>query len=114
MGALLRSQVHTQSAEYPPTGLSESVRALPEWIQLGCGDKPYNCAEKGATFGTDGQPPEQMPDLSNHSNFMAEALTPEMYERLRKRATLGGTTLADIIKTVGAVACDEDSYEVFA
>jgi len=125
-GALLRSQVHTQSAEYPPTGLSESVRALPEWIQLGCGDKPYNCAEKGATFGTDGQPPEQMPDLSNHSNFMAEALTPEMYERLRKRATLGGTTLADIIKTgvdnpghphiktVGAVACDEDSYEVFA
>merc|ERR1719272_2302867 len=111
---------------YPPTGLSSNVLKAPEWIQLGCGDKPYNCSEKNATFAPDGQTPEQMPDLSNHSNFMAEALTPEMYERLRKRATLGGTTLAEIIKTgvdnpghphiktVGAVACDEDSYEVFA
>ena len=24
--------------------------ALEEWIQLGCGDKPYICEEKNATF----------------------------------------------------------------
>jgi creatine kinase len=124
-GLVLRSTVHAQ-ADYPPTGLSESVRALPEWIQLGCGDKPYNCAEKNATFAPDGIPPDQMPDLSKHSNFMAECLTPEMYDQLKKRATISGTTLADCIKTgvdnpghphiktVGMVACDEESYEVFA
>jgi creatine kinase len=124
-GLVLRSTVHAQ-ADYPPTGLSESVRALPEWIQLGCGDKPYNCAEKNATFAPDGIPPDQMPDLSKHSNFMAENLTPEMYDQLKKRATISGTTLADCIKTgvdnpghphiktVGMVACDEESYEVFA
>jgi creatine kinase len=112
--------------EYPPSGLSANVRKLPAWIQAGCGDKPYNCAEKNATFAPDGVPPETMPDLSKHSNFMAETLTPEIYAKLRKRATLGGTTLAEVIKTgvdnpghphiktVGMVACDEDSYEVFA
>merc|ERR1712072_539871 len=123
-GVVLRS-VHLD-ASYPPTGLSENVRQLPEWIQLGCGDKPYNCAEKNATFAPDGIPPDQMPDLSNHSNFMAEKLTPEMYDRLKKRATISGTTFAECIKTgvdnpghphikpVGMVACDEESYEVFA
>ena len=35
--------------DYPPTGLSGSVTKLEEWIQLGCGDKPYMCKEKGAT-----------------------------------------------------------------
>jgi creatine kinase len=121
----MRSQVHAQ-ADYPPSGLSASVRALPEWIQLGCGDSAYNCPEKNATFAVDGVPPKEMPDLSKHSNFMAETLTPEMYAKLRNRATLSGTTLAEVIKTgvdnpghphiktVGAVACDEESYEVFA
>merc|ERR1711934_172969 len=123
-GVVLRS-VHLD-ANYPPEGLSESVRALPEWIQLGCGDKPYNCPEKNATFAPDCIPPDQMPDLSKHSNFMAEHLTPEMYDRLKKRATISGTTFAECmktgvdnpghphIKTVGVVACDEECYEVFA
>merc|ERR1712159_268178 len=113
-------------ANYPPEGLSDSVRKLPEWIQLGCGDKPYFCPEKNATFAPDGIPPDQMPDLSKHSNFMAEHLTPEMYDRLKKRATISGSTFAECIKTgvdnpghphiktVGVVACDEECYEVFA
>merc|ERR1712188_193452 len=113
-------------ANYPPEGLSDSVRKLPEWIQLGCGDKPYNCPEKNATFAPDGIPPADMPDLSKHSNFMAEHLTPEMYDRLKKRATISGSTFAECIKTgvdnpghphiktVGVVACDEECYEVFA
>merc|ERR1712028_29037 len=125
MGALMRASAQC-AEEYPPTGLSESVRALPQWIQLGCGDAPYNCAEKGATFAPDGMPPADMPDLSKHNNFMTEVLTPEMYNKLKMRATVSGTTLAEIIKTgvdnpghphiktVGAVACDEESYEVFA
>merc|ERR1711988_1253662 len=111
--------------EYPPTGLSENVRKLPAWIQAGCGDKPYYCPEKQATFAPDGVTPDKMPDLSKHSNFMAEHLTPEIYEKLKKRATISGTTLADCIKTgvdnpghphiktVGMVACDEESYSVF-
>jgi len=111
--------------EYPPTGLSASVRALPEWIQLGCGDAPYNCAEKNATFAPDGQCPAEMPDLSKHSSFMAEALTPEIWAALKDKKTSTGVTLAMCIKTgvdnpghphiktVGMTACDEESYEVF-
>ena len=26
---------------YPPHGLPESIKKLPEWIQLGCGDAEY-------------------------------------------------------------------------
>merc|ERR1711977_674072 len=112
-------------ANYPPEGLSDSVRKLPEWIQLGGGDKPYNCPEKNATFAPDGIPPADMPDLSKHSNFMAENLTKEMYDKLKKRATISGSTLAECmktgvdnpghphIKTVGLVACDEECYDTF-
>ena len=115
-----------KTLDYPPESLSASVQALPAWIQLGCGDAPYNCPEKNATFGVDGQAPAQMPDLSNHSNFMAETLTPALYHKLKQRTTTSGTTLAEVIKTgvdnpghphiktVGAVACDEESYEAFA
>merc|ERR1711865_293455 len=110
---------------YPPTGLSSNVLKAPEWIQLGCGDKPYNCSEKNATFAPDGQCPADMPDLSKHSSFMADLLTPGIYAALQDRKTSGGTTLAECIKTgvdnpghphiktVGVVACDEESYEVF-
>merc|ERR1719272_1368860 len=110
---------------YPPTGLSGNVLKLPEWIQLGCGDTPYNCAEKNATFAPDGQNPADMPDLTNHSNFMKECLTPEIWAALKDKKTSGGTTLSECIKTgvdnpghphiktVGVVACDEESYEVF-
>merc|ERR1712010_280578 len=69
--------------------------------------------------------PADMPDLSKHSNFMAELLTPEIYNNLKDKTTSSGTTLAQCIKTgvdnpghphiktVGMVACDEESYEVF-
>lgn len=112
--------------EYPPTGLSESVRKLPEWIQLGCGNTEYDCAEKGATFsGTD--TPDKMPDLSKHNNFMAEYLRdhPETYDKLKGLKTSLGVTLAKCIKTgvdnpghphiktVGLVAGDEESYVLF-
>jgi len=33
-------------ADYPPNGLSASVKELPEWIQLGCGNEEYYCEEK--------------------------------------------------------------------
>merc|ERR1719262_1814441 len=68
-----------------------------------------------------------MPDLSKHSNFMAEQLcqNPELWDKLKGKTTAAGTTLAQCIKTgvdnpghphiktVGLVACDEESYEVF-
>merc|ERR1719487_1982800 len=113
--------------DYPPTGLSANVRKLPEWIQAGCGDTPYNCPEKEATWAVDGQTPDTMPDLSKHSNFMAEFLVanPGVYDELKGLKTSGGITLAQCmktgvdnpghphIKTVGLVACDEESYDTF-
>merc|ERR1719240_1521642 len=112
---------------YPPYGLSDNVMKLEPWIQAGCGDAPYYCEEKGATFGIDGLCPDQMPDLSQHSNFMAEFLmqNPGVYYALKDRQTSGGATLAHCmktgvdnpghphIKTVGLVACDEECYDVF-
>jgi len=110
---------------YPPTGLSASVQKLPDWIQRGCGDAAYNCPEKNATFAVDGATPADMPDLSKHSNFMAELMTPEIYNALKDKKTSTGITLAQCIKTgvdnpghphiktVGMTACDEESYEVF-
>jgi len=111
---------------YPPTGLSSGVKKLPEWIQLGCGGNEYICPEKGATFpGTD-CPPE-LPDLSNHSSFMAEAFreNPGLYASLKDKKTKLGVGLAKCIKTgidnpghphiktVGLVAGDEESYVTF-
>jgi creatine kinase len=112
--------------DYPPKGLAASIRKLEEWIQVGCGDKPYNCAEKNATFAVDGLCPADMPDLSKHSNFMAEKLTADMYAKLKDVKTASGCTLAECmktgvdnpghphIKTVGLVACDEECYTTFA
>merc|ERR1719201_925271 len=113
--------------DYPPTGLSANVQKLPEWIQKGCGDTPYNCPEKEATWAVDGATPAQMPDLSKHSNFMAEFLVanPGVYDELKGLKTSSGTTLAQCmktgvdnpghphIKTVGLVACDEECYTTF-
>jgi len=113
--------------DYPPSGLSANVRKLPEWIQKGCGDSPYNCPEKEATWAVDGKTPDTMPDLSKHSNFMAEFLVanPGVYDSLKGKTTKGGITLAQCmktgvdnpghphIKTVGLVACDEESYDTF-
>uniref|UniRef100_A0AAY5KFX3 Creatine kinase M-type n=1 Tax=Esox lucius TaxID=8010 RepID=A0AAY5KFX3_ESOLU len=68
---------------------------------------------------------QEYPDLSKHNNHMAKVLTKEMYEKLRDKQTPSGFTLDDIIQTgvdnpghpfimtVGCVAGDEESYEVF-
>uniref|UniRef100_A0A5F9DP24 Creatine kinase B-type n=1 Tax=Oryctolagus cuniculus TaxID=9986 RepID=A0A5F9DP24_RABIT len=68
---------------------------------------------------------DEFPDLSAHNNHMAKVLTPEMYAELRAKSTPSGFTLDDVIQTgvdnpghpfimtVGCVAGDEESYEVF-
>ncbi|XP_028252685.1 creatine kinase B-type [Parambassis ranga] len=68
---------------------------------------------------------EEYPDLSEHNNHMAKVLTPEMYASLRDKETPSGFTLDDVIQTgvdnpghpfimtVGCVAGDEETYEVF-
>ena len=111
-----------------PLGLSPNVRKLEAWIQAGCGDAPYNCAEKNATFAVDGETPDQMPDFTGYGNHMAEVLMqrPELYDQLKGLKTSNGVTLAMCIKTgvdnpghphiktVGMTAGDAESYEVFA
>jgi len=113
-------------ADYPPTGLEAGIKKLPEWIQLGCGDKQYLCPEKNATF--DGDNVVDMPDFSKHSNCLADVLkkNPEIYEKLKDKKTSMGVTLGQCIKTgvdnpghphiktVGVVAGDEESYTTFA
>ena len=71
-------------ADYPPNGLAASIKKLPEWIQLGCGDKEYFCKEKNATFLA-GSMPDKQPDLSKHNNFFAETMRehPGLYEKLK-------------------------------
>uniref|UniRef100_A0A673VBT4 Creatine kinase M-type n=2 Tax=Euteleostomi TaxID=117571 RepID=A0A673VBT4_SURSU len=71
------------------------------------------------------KPEEEYPDLSKHNNHMAKVLTPELYKKLRDKETPSGFTLDDVIQTgvdnpghpfimtVGCVAGDEESYQVF-
>ncbi|XP_041937261.1 creatine kinase, mitochondrial 2a (sarcomeric) [Alosa sapidissima] len=71
-------------------------------------------------------PSADFPDLRKHNNCMASALTPAIYAKLRDKKTPGNWTLDQciqtgvdnpghpFIKTVGMVAGDEESYEVFA
>uniref|UniRef100_A0A8D2CWH1 Creatine kinase B-type n=1 Tax=Sciurus vulgaris TaxID=55149 RepID=A0A8D2CWH1_SCIVU len=68
---------------------------------------------------------DEYPDLSVHNNHMAKVLTPELYAELRAKSTPSGFTLDDVIQTgvdnpghpyimtVGCVAGDEESYDVF-
>merc|ERR1712121_71847 len=68
---------------------------------------------------------EDYPDFSQHNNHMAKVLTKDMYSKLRSKSTPSGYTLDmaiqtgvdnpghPFIMTVGAVAGDEESYEVF-
>lgn len=42
---------------------------------------------------------DDFPDLSTHNNYMAKALTPEIYEKLRGQVTKNGFTLDDVIQT---------------
>lgn len=69
---------------------------------------------------------EDYPDLSQHNNWMAKCLTKSIYKKLREKATPNGFTIDGIIQTgidnpghpfiytVGCVAGDEESYDVFA
>ena len=88
------------AADYPPCGLSAGVRALPQWIQLGCGNSEYICAERGATFSAD-NPPAQLPDLSNHNSFFAETLrkNPGLWDEYKNKKTSLGVTFGHCIKT---------------
>lgn len=113
-------------ADYPPTGLAASIKVLPEWIQKGCGNDEYFCEEKGATFLGD-KMPEECPDLSKHNSYFADVLkaNPGLYKELKDKKTKLGVTLGHciktgidnpghpMIKTVGMVAGDEESYELF-
>ncbi|KAJ8399835.1 hypothetical protein AAFF_G00405650 [Aldrovandia affinis] len=68
---------------------------------------------------------EEYPDLSKHNNYMAKVLTLDMYRKLQERATPNGFTIDGVIQTgvdnpghpfimtVGCVAGDEETYEVF-
>ncbi|KAG2469085.1 creatine kinase M-type [Polypterus senegalus] len=68
---------------------------------------------------------EEFPDLTKHNNHMAKALTLDIYKKLRDKQTPSGFTLDDVIQTgvdnpghpfimtVGCVAGDEESYDVF-
>ena len=116
----------TKNRSYPPQELSSTVFKLPDWIQLGLGDTEYICHEKGATFSAE-NPPDKLPDITKHANFMTEVLksNPELYEELRRKKTALGVSLAHciktgidnpahpFIKTCGITAGDEESYQLF-
>nr|XP_026693351.1 creatine kinase, flagellar-like isoform X2 [Ciona intestinalis] len=73
-----------------------------------------------------GKATSNFPDLSKHNNHMAKCLTEKLYNELCNKTTKGGVTLDECIQTgvdnpghpfimtVGAVAGDEETYEVFA
>jgi len=125
MGCKGSSEADT-TGPYPPTGLHKGVTALPEWIQLGCGDSEYICAEKGATFSAENMP-DSLPDITNHSSFLAEVLrnNPGVYDKYKGMKTALGVNLGHciktgidnpghpMIKTCGLVAGDEESWEMF-
>ena len=73
-------------ADYPPFGLEKNIKKLPEWIQVGCGDKPYMCPEKNAVFPSD-TTPDALPDISSHNNCMTDFFkaNPEMYDKLKDK-----------------------------
>ena len=115
------------TADYPPAGIASNIAKLDKWIQLGCGDKPYMCPEKNATFPSD-KTPDALPDIKSHNNCMTDFFkaNPGVYDELKDKVTSSGVNLAmciktgidnpghPMIKTVGLTAGDEESYSVFA
>jgi len=111
---------------YPPNGLSSTLDTCPEWIKKGCGNDEYHCEEKNAVFPAD-KCPDELPDLSKHTNFAAEFLREhkDIYAKLKDVKTKSDVPLAKciktgmdnpghpMIKTCGLVAGDEDSFETF-
>merc|ERR1712136_377132 len=69
---------------------------------------------------------EEFPDFSKHKNYLAKHLTVELYKKLRATPTPNGYTIDQAIQTgvdnpghpfimtVGCVAGDEESYEVWS
>ena len=86
------------AGDYPPLGLEKNIKKLPEWIQLGCGDKPYHCPEKNAVFPSDATP-AALPDISAHNNCMTDFFkaNPDVYGKLKDKVALGTLSL----RTVG-------------
>ncbi|XP_067294286.1 creatine kinase S-type, mitochondrial isoform X2 [Pseudorasbora parva] len=89
----------------------------------------YVMTESGVSAGEKKKlypPSADFPDLRKHNNCMASALTPAIYGRLRDKLTPNNWSLDQciqtgvdnpghpFIKTVGMVAGDEETYEVFA
>lgn len=103
-------------------GQDVQVSPAPDWSEVpGLGSEEY------PGFPT-GECPEQLPDLSRHHSLAAEVLRgdPSLYDALKGRTTKSGVSFARVIKSgidkqghpmiksVGAVAGDEESYEAFA
>ncbi|XP_052411446.1 creatine kinase S-type, mitochondrial isoform X2 [Carassius gibelio] len=98
---------------------------------LGAGSlvSSYIMTESGVSAGEKKKlypPSADYPDLRKHNNCMASVLTPAIYGQLRDKLTPNNWSLDQciqtgvdnpghpFIKTVGMVAGDEESYEVFA
>merc|ERR1712166_846443 len=122
------ASVAAAADSYPPHDLSPNVKTLPGWIQAGCGNDEYICAEKGATFSCKEPLPMKLPDLSGRANMCTDALKSDLgvYDRLREKKTKLGVNLGHciktgidnkghpMIKTCGIVAGDEESWTLFA
>merc|ERR1712166_1038331 len=122
------ASVAAAADSYPPHDLSPNVKTLPGWIQAGCGNDEYICAEKGATFSCKEPLPMKLPDLSGHANMCTDALKSDLgvYDRLREKKTKLGVNLGHciktgidnkghpMIKTCDIVAGDEESWTLFA
>ena len=96
-------------------------------LVIGIGGK--FCAQLSAKNHTSKRnypPLADYPDMRQYNNLMAKHLTPRLYAKLRDKKTTSGFTLDNAIQagvdnpghpfilTVGAVAGDEESYELFA
>ncbi|XP_071485240.1 creatine kinase, flagellar-like [Diadema antillarum] len=92
--------------------------------------KPENLSKAAENLTKDASenvPPDpNYPDLSQHNNYLAECLKPAIYNKLCNLRTLSGYSVDGcmqtgvdnpghpFIKTVGLVAGDEESYDLFA
>jgi creatine kinase len=107
---------------------TEEMKKMPDWIKVGCGDAPYYCEEKKATYGgKEGITPLECPDISGHSSFMTDVLKrdPSLYAKLAPLKTKLGVTFGQCIKTgmdnpghphiktCGIVAGDEECWTLF-
>merc|ERR1712166_209114 len=95
------ASVAAAADSYPPHDLEASVKALPAWIQAGCGNEEYICPEKGAVWSSKEPLPFRLHDLNGHNNMCTDALKADLgiYDRLRTRKTSLGVNLGHCIKT---------------